>query len=61
MIYVGIHHVFNYKLKNQEGVQLHIVFGMKKESYVMIRNAQIMIMNMIVNKCHFVLGLNINA
>lgn len=43
-----------------ENAQLIIVFGVVKELYVMIKNAQIIQVNMIVVKFHFVNGQNIS-
>lgn len=58
---VGTPHAFNYKLKKLVNVPLHIVFGMIKDSFVMIKNAQTIRINMNVPNCHFVNGLNTNV
>lgn len=49
-----------YKQQIQVNVLQVIVYGVVKDIYVMIKNVQIMQVNMIVDKFHFVNGINIS-
>lgn len=50
-----------YKQPIQVNVLQVIVYGVVKDIYVMIKNVQIMQVNMIVDKFHFVNGNNISS
>ncbi|CAD8192658.1 unnamed protein product [Paramecium octaurelia] len=58
---VGTHHVLHCKLKRLVNALIRIAIEMRNESFVMIKNAQTIIIKLIVIKYLFVVGINTNA